>query len=153
MPLILLFFTLPLDQSSTNDPTFSQVSLCCPSISLSLWSRRRSIDLKVRVHPRPGCRTLAGTVAGRQGVTVRGTHSRPPRAPGGPAPAPRPAESRHRHRSSLATLVTQGRGQWGSHWRRQRRRLWRLRPASPAAAGSPAPALLDIRLLASSECH
>ena len=36
MPLILLFFTLPLDQSSTNDPTFSQVSLCCPSISLSL---------------------------------------------------------------------------------------------------------------------
>ena len=37
MPLILLFFTLLLDQSSTNDPTFSQVSLCCPSISLSLF--------------------------------------------------------------------------------------------------------------------
>ena len=74
MPLILLFFTLPLDQSSTNDPTFSQVSLCCPLyLSISVGSRRRSIDLKVRVHPWPGCRTLAGTVAGRQGVTVRGT--------------------------------------------------------------------------------
>ena len=36
MPLILLFFTLPLDQSSTNDPTFSQVSLCCCPLYLSL---------------------------------------------------------------------------------------------------------------------
>ena len=28
-------------------------------------------ELVWRVHPWPGCRTLAGTVAGRQGVTVR----------------------------------------------------------------------------------
>ena len=153
MPLILLFFTLPLDQSSTNDPTFSQVSLCCPSISLSL-SGAGGVQLISR-----SVSTLGRVVAHWRGlsrvarVSPCAAHSRPPRAPGGPAPAPRPAESRHRHRSSLATLVTQGRGQWGSHWRRQRRRLWRLRPASPAAAGSPAPALLDIRLLASSECH
>ena len=154
MPLILLFFTLPLDQSSTNDPTSSQVSLCCcPSISLSL-SGAGGVQLISR-----SVSTLGRVVAHWRGlsrvarVSPCAAHSRPPRAPGGPAPAPRPAESRHRHRSSLATLVTQGRGQWGSHWRRQRRRLWRLRPASPAAAGSPAPALLDIRLLASSECH
>ena len=129
MPLILLFFTLPLDQSSTNDPTFSQVSLCCPSISLSL-SGAGGVQLSSR-----SVSTLGRVVAHWRGlsrvarVSPCAAHSRPPRAPGGPAPAPRPAESRHRHRSSLATLVTQGRGQWGSHWRRhgQRRRLWRLR--------------------------
>ena len=143
MPLILLFFTLPLDQSSTNGPTFSQVSLCCPSISLSLFGAG-GVQLISR-----SVSTLGRVVAHWRGLSrvarVSPCAAQPGTAGGGPAPArPRLGTST----ALVATLVTQGRGQWGSHWRRQgqRRRLWRLRQASPA--GDPAaPALLDIRLV------
>ena len=67
-----------VDQLDHDDPPKTQLS---PQkflsdanflFSLSLCrSRRRSVERSV--HPRPGCRTLAGTVAGRQGVTVRST--------------------------------------------------------------------------------
>lgn len=93
--------------------------------------------------------TLGRVVAHWRGLSrvarVSPCAAQPGTAGGGPAPArPRLGTST----ALVATLVTQGRGQWGSHWRRhgQRRRLWRLRQASPA--GDPAaPALLDISLV------
>ena len=67
-----------VDQLDHDDPPKTQLSpqkfLSDANFLLSLSlcrSRRRSVERSV--HPRPGCRTLAGTVAGRQGVTVRST--------------------------------------------------------------------------------
>ena len=126
------------DQHQLQHPSFSCLhtsltSLTTPppttQLSPNSFSRLQifslgGVVLSWRVHPWPGCRTLAGTVAGRQGVTVRSRAGhRGRRAGTGTSP-----ESRHAT-ALVATLVTQGRGQWGSHWRRhgQRRRLWRLR--------------------------
>lgn len=63
------------DQPDQVPPTKTQLSPKTVSLGckFSLSGSRRRVQLSWRVHPWPGCRTLAGTVAGRQGVTVRST--------------------------------------------------------------------------------
>ena len=144
MPPIILFSTLP-SRLTLPSPTETKLSLkfllAVNFLSLSGSRRRSSVDL--------ACPPLAGL--SHTGGDCRGSPGchralQPPTA-GSRRAGTRSAQSRHAT-ALVATLVTQGRGQWGSHWRRhgQRRRLWRLRQHHQLLGTPSAPALLDIRL-------
>ena len=132
--------------SLTTPPPTTQLSPNSFS-RLQIFSLSGGVVLSWRVHPWPGCRTLAGTVAGRQGVTVRSRAGHRGRRAG-----TRLARVSACHGSRGHSRDT-GQGTVGEPLAAARAAAATVEAAPASPAGDPAaPALLDITL-AAGQCH